>query len=59
MYGDVPLADNNAALIVAAVNDYDRLRAIEDAARKVCESMVSRPDVEDEIGMTALREALR
>lgn len=33
MNGDAPLADDNADLIVAAVNDYDRLLAVEAAAR--------------------------
>lgn len=33
LVGNGPKATENAALIVAAVNDYDRLRAIEAAAR--------------------------
>lgn len=33
MNGDAPLADDNADLIVAAVTDYDRLLAVEAAAR--------------------------
>jgi hypothetical protein len=45
---DEPRMDANAALIVEAVNAYDRLRAIEAAARAFMEYDAGPPDLPDD-----------